>query len=165
MPLIIEDGTGVEDANTYIDLADARELASTRGIILSAEDSELSSQLVSAADRLTSYEARMTGCRMTGAQGLSYPRNNSYRYGSIFPNTSIPKELKLAQVTLAGLMESGVIIWGLPATGIKSETVGPLETVYTDSGADSVGNPDLPQIDSILEPLFISLGLNFKVGR
>jgi len=165
MALIIEDGTGVEDANTYLSLADARELASTRGITLSASDPELSGQLVSAADRLTTYENRFTGVRMTGIQGLSYPRANSYRYGSSFPNDAIPKELKLAQVMLVSILEEGGFIWASSVSGIKSEQVGPLETVYTDDAANSVGNPDLPVIDAILEPLFVPTGINFIVGR
>lgn len=165
MALILEDGTGVEDANTYLSLADARELASTRGITLSASDPELSGQLVSAADRLTTYENRFTGVRMTGVQGLSYPRNNSYRYGSSYPNNAIPKELKLAQVMLVNILEEGGSIWSASVSGIKSEKVGPIETEYVDSAAESVGNPELPIIDSILDPLMYQMGLNFKVGR
>lgn len=165
MALIIEDGTGVEDANTYVSVEDARAIAETRGLTLSASGTELGAQLVSSADRLTSYEGRFSGVRTTGEQGLSYPRNRSYRYGSVFPNNSIPKELKLAQVMLASMLEEGVEIWQTSSAGIRREKVGPLETEYSDDAAASVGNPTLPIIESILDPLFIQMGLNFMVGR
>lgn len=165
MALIIENGTGVEDANTYVSVEEARDIAATRGLTLSASETELSAQLVSSADRITSYEGRFSGARINGTQGLSYPRSRSYRYGSIYPDNSIPKELKLAQVMLASLLEEGVEIWSTSSAGIKREKVGPLETEYSDSAAESVGNPDLPIIESILDPLFIQMGVNFLVGR
>lgn len=165
MALILEDGTGVEDANTYVSVQEARDIATSRGLVLSSDETILSGNLVSSADRITSYENRFSGVRMNGVQGLSYPRNRSYRYGSVYPNTSIPKELKLAQVTLAALINEGVEIWTSSSAGIKEETVGPLTTIYSDSAADSVGNPALPIIESILDPLFVQMGINFLVGR
>lgn len=165
MPLIVEDGTGIEDADSYVSLDDARTLAASRGIVLSAVDAELSPQLISAADRVTSYEGCFTGQRVTGEQGLSYPRNNAFRYGASLPNTSVPKELKLAQVTLAGMMEAGIEIWAQGFDGVKSEKIGPLAIEYADAKADSVGNPDLPQIESILQPLFAPFSPNFIVTR
>lgn len=165
MPLIIEDGSAVQDANSYVGLDEARELASIRGITLSASETELTGQLVSAADRLTSYESRFSGYRVSGVQGLSYPRTNSYRYGSVYPNDSIPKELKLAQVMMANILQEGGEIWASNTSGILREKVGPLETEYSEAAADSVGNPTLPQIDDILSPLIVSFGINFLVGR
>jgi hypothetical protein len=165
MSLIVEDGTGLENADSYVSLADARTLATSRGIVLSADDTELSQQLVSAADRVTSYEGQFTGQRVTGEQGLSYPRNNSFRYGTTIANTSIPKELKLAQVTLAGMLEAGVEVWAQGFDGVKSEKIGPLQIEYADDKAASVGNPDLPQIESILQPLFAPFTANFIVSR
>lgn len=166
MPLIIEYGTGVEDANSYIDLADARELASMRGISLAVDDAELSEQLVTAADRITSYEEQFTGQRTTGVQGLSYPRVNSFRYCQPYPSDSIPKELKLAQVTLADYINSGFDVWAQPAVeGITREKVGPIETEYAEVVATNVDNPYFAQIESILKPLFAPASYNFIVSR
>jgi len=165
MPLIIEDGSAVQDANSYVGLEEARELALLRGITLSPNDNELTAHLINAADRITTYESHFTGYRVSGAQGLSYPRTGSYRYGSAFPFESIPKELKLAQVVMAGILEEGGELWATGTSGITREKVGPLETEYSDTAADSVGNPVLPQIDSILTPLFIPVSVNFRVGR
>lgn len=166
MPLIVEDGTGIEDANTYIDLADARALATLRGIDLSGDDAELSSQLVVAADRITSYEDRFTGRRATGIQGLSHPRKCSMRYGEAYPIDSIPKELKLAQITLADYIASGFDVWApIDLEGVTREKVGPIETEYALAIASDGENPYFAQIEAILDPLFAPMTPNFLMSR
>lgn len=166
MPLIVEDGTGIENANSYIDLADARELAALRGITLSLDDTELSSQLVIAADRITSYEDRFYGERTTAEQGLSYPRTRSKRFGKCYPDNSIPKELKLAQVTLADYVASGFDVWAsVDMEGITREKVGPIETEYAVAVASDGENPYFAQIESILSPLFAPMTPNFLMSR
>lgn len=168
MPLIVEDGTGLEDANSYLSLASARDLASMRGITLNADDAELTSQLIQAADRLTSYEGRFTGERVNGDQGLSYPRKYAFRYCKPLSETAIPKELKLAQITLADYIESGYSLWASPVVeGVIREKVGPIETEYSAAVVDgaAIGNPDFAQIEAILEPLFAPWSANFTVSR
>lgn len=168
MPLIVEDGNGVEDANSYVSLAEAREIAAMRGITLSADDAELTSQLIVGGDRVTSYESKFTGRRATGIQGLSYPRKCSMRYGETYPSDSIPKELKLAQVTFAGFIEAGVDVWAsTDSSGITREKVGPIETEYSEAfvlNADGE-NPYFAQIESILNPLFAPFSPNFLLSR
>lgn len=166
MPLIVEDGTGIEDANSYTDLADARELATMRGITLSADDAELSAQLVVAADRITSYEERFYGERTTAEQGLSYPRTHSKRFGKCYPDDKIPKELKLAQVTLADYIASGFDVWAsADMEGITREKVGPIETEYAEAVSTDGDNPYFAQIESILSPLFAPITPNFLMSR
>lgn len=166
MPLIVEDGTGIEDANSYVDLAEAREIAAIRGISLSDSDPELTAQLVTASDRITSYEMSFTGERATGIQGLSYPRIHSTRYCKPYPSDSIPKELKLAQVTLADILQSGFNLWAQPTVeGITREKVGPIETEYAESVATDTENPYFAQIESILSPLFVPITANFILSR
>lgn len=165
MPLIIEDGTGVSDANSYVDLAEARDIASVRGIALSDDNAELTTQLVRAADRITSYESEFSGVRTKDTQGLSFPRKGSFKYGSALQSDVVPSEIKRAQVMLADLIEQGYEIWTVQTNGIKREKVGPLETEYADSSTESVGNPVIPLIDSILSPFYTPLNVNFRVGR
>lgn len=168
MPLIVEDGTAKEDANSYVDLTDARAIADSRGISLNADDDLLSQELVSSADRLNTYESRFSGSRVDVDQGLSYPRSGSIRFGSTFPADKIPKELKLAQVMLAGILNAGGEIWSSEYGGISREKIGPLEVQYTDDAANSVGNPELPQIDSVLQPILgagNAAPFNFRVTR
>ena len=167
MPLIVEDGSGVEDANSYITLSEARDIAAMRGITLSAEDTELTPQLVVSADRLNSYESRFTGERSTADQGLSYPRTRSTRFCKIYPDNKIPKELKLAQVVLAGFLQSGIDVWASPINeGVTREKVGPIEIEYAEAIiATGIDNPYLAQIEAILDPLFIPFSVNFLLSR
>lgn len=165
MPLIVEDGTGIEDANSFVELNEARALATIRGIDLSDDDETLSKQLVQSADRINSYEPRFSGHRAYSVQSMAYPRSNSFRLGAVIPRGFIPRELKLAQVIICDLIAQDIEIWTTDVGGIKEETVGPLKTVYADDKAESVGNPDLPQVESILNPLFVNIHGNFRVGR
>lgn len=165
MPLIVEDGTGIEDANSFVGLDEARSLATIRGIDLSSDDEELSKQLVQSADRINSYETQFSGHRTFAVQALAFPRSNAFRFGAVMPRDSIPREVKLAQVTVCDLISRDVEVWTTDISGIKEEVVGPLKTVYSDNQADSVGNPSLPQVESILNPLFANVGGFFRVGR
>lgn len=166
MPLIVEDGTGKEDANSFVSLEEARTIAGIRGIVLPADDETLTGILVGAADRIVSYEQRFTGTRKTGEQGLSYPRVRALRYGMSISDTNIPKELKLAQVTLAGFVEEGFDLWAtLGNEGVTREKVGPLEIEYAEALVTNSDNPYFAQIESILNPLFAPLSINFIVSR
>lgn len=166
MPLIVEDGTGVEDANSYVSLDDAKAIAAMRGIILAASDTELETNLVAAADRITSYEDDFTGERVTGDQGLSYPRTMATRYGKSLSETAIPKELKLAQVTLAGYINAGFVLWASAGLeGVTSEKIGPIEIQYAEAVVSDSDNPTFAQIEAILEPLFAPFTPNFLMSR
>lgn len=165
MPLIVENGTGVEDANSFVSLDEARDLATIRGIDLSSDDETLAKQLVQSADRINSYETQFSGRRTFAVQALAFPRSNAFRFGAAMPSDSIPREVKLAQVIVCDLIAQDVEIWTTDVSGIKEEVVGPLKTVYSDDKAESVGNPFLPQVESILAPLFANIGGFFRVGR
>ena len=97
MALVVEDGTGVEGANSYLTVAELRAFAGDRGLTLPT-DSEVEKLLVKATDylELKSY----IGDRASDNQGLSWPRtqtaNPYWQY-----NDLIPTKLKTAQSLLA----------------------------------------------------------------
>lgn len=97
MALVVEDGTGVEGANSYLTVAELRAFAGDRGLTLPT-DSEVEKLLVKATDylELKSY----IGDRASDNQGLSWPRtqtaNPYWQYNNI-----IPTKLKTAQSLLA----------------------------------------------------------------
>ena len=97
MALVVEDGTGVEGANSYLTVAELRAFAGDRGLTLPT-DSEVEKLLVKATDylELKSY----IGDRASDNQGLSWPRtqdtNPYWQYTNI-----IPTKLKTAQSLLA----------------------------------------------------------------
>lgn len=96
MALVIEDGTGMSNANSYGSLAGARNYASDRGITLSTDDTVVNGQLVNATDYLESFD--YVGLQKTNTQSLSWPRTGVvYPDGSDFPTTAIPSKLVAAQ--------------------------------------------------------------------
>ena len=54
MTLIVETGSIVSGANTYVDLADVRAFASARGITVSTDDTTLEQQIIKAMDYVES---------------------------------------------------------------------------------------------------------------
>lgn len=103
--LVIEDGTGVEDANTYATVAEAKKYASDRGIDLGTDDT-ISSNLVLAADYMET-RGPYKGVKFNPEQGLSFPR--AERTGG--PSLGVPKDVKKAQCQLLlDIKESGSLL-------------------------------------------------------
>lgn len=85
MSLIVEDGTGLPDANSYIGLDDAASWFETRGTAWSdirADSDARSAALVRATAFLdATYRRRFPGYRTQGrAQALEWPRVGAYTY-------------------------------------------------------------------------------------
>ena len=98
MTLLIEDGTGVVGANSYLTVAELRAYAVLRGLTLPTVDSEVEALLVKACDylELKSY----IGDRASDEQGLSWPRTSIYDPTWKYTD-KIPTCLKTAQSLLA----------------------------------------------------------------
>lgn len=98
MALVVEDGTGIAGANTYLSVAELRAFAVDRGVTLPAQDSDVATLLVKACDylELKSY----IGVRASDSQGLSWPRLETVY-------TGIPAKLKTAQSLLAIEAQNG----------------------------------------------------------
>lgn len=88
MTVIVEDGTLVEDANSYVSLADVRVYATARGITLPALDDDLETKLHLAMDWFEGFE--FTGARVDATQELSFPRSGVIIDGVSYENTQIP---------------------------------------------------------------------------
>lgn len=159
MSLIVEDGTGKTDSQTYVDAAGARTYASSRGVTLSTDDAVVESQLLQAMDYLESIYDKYQGEQVNpGVQALQWPRDDVYLFGSVapFPDTQIPPQLIAAQVQLVMQMAAGVSL--MPTrTGpfVTEDTVGPITTKYSEKIATS-SIPFMPAVDAALKPLLTS---------
>ena len=84
MSLVIEDGTGISNATSYVTAAEARTYALARGVTLSATDSVVEIQLLKAMDYLQSLTQCYMGCKKwpptmgthEHEQALAWPREN-----------------------------------------------------------------------------------------
>jgi hypothetical protein len=91
---IVEDGTGVEDANSYVTVEYANTYFSTRNnLSWKGEDSEKESFLILATDYIDArFGALFIGQRTTSTQALEWPRvvKNHYTGASV---STYPKKL------------------------------------------------------------------------
>lgn len=167
MALIIEDGTGKDDSQTYVDADAARQYAEARGIDLSNDDTVVEQQLVSAMDYLEAQRARYQGTKTKpGVQALQWPRTGVILDCSYaLPDNVIPTELKQAQCQLVLEVFAGNTL--MPSSDgrvVKREKVDVIEREFMtgkDLGTGGLPSPNFPAVDALLAPLFEACGGGF----
>lgn len=101
MPLIVEDGTGKSDADSYVSLLDARDIAAKYGKTLPVDDTSAEAALRNGAVYVGLQEPAMCGSRVSAAQALAYPRQGVSLYGFPVLSDEIPAQIINAQVMAA----------------------------------------------------------------
>lgn len=167
MALVIEDGSIVTDANSYVTIDEARAYATARGKTLPVVDADLTALLISAMDYLEAQRARYQGSKVSATQELQFPREGVQIDGIDLEATAIPSILKQAQIRLAIEAAAGVDL--MPTrTGafVKKEEVGPIVTEYSEKVGVSV-EPEITAVEALLAPLFgaVSVGFFLKTVR
>ena len=163
MPVVVEDGTIVANANSYNTLAELREFALARGIALSAVDATLTKELTLAMDYLESLRDKYQGIKISQDQPLQFPRIYVIVDGFAVPSDEIPALLKQAQCQLVIEIENNVDI--MPTflePAIKKETIGPISTEYAVSNG-SYFEPFMSKVDSLLKPIFKNVSEGFTI--
>jgi len=164
--LIIETGTGVANANSYVTVTEYRAYATPRGIVLPVTDAACETQLILAMDYLESQS--WAGMPTYDTQPLAWPRDEIYISGMLIASDVIPGKIKFAQMQLAIQVNAGVdlmpVVIGGASGAIIREKVGPLETEYA---APSVGTqPYFRSINALLAPYLYTLGFGqFRATR
>ena len=152
--LVVEDGTGVEAASSYVDVVYARAYATARGVTLSATDATLDQYLIKAMDYLESLRDRYKGKKTDPTYSLQWPRTGVTIDSTPIDSDVIPAELKQAQVQLAMAIQAGNDLMPT-ATGeafITQDTIGPITTKYSE-GVSTSGIPIVRAADALLAPL------------
>lgn len=164
--IIVEDGSNIANANSFVTIAQARAYAAERGVTLAVADDDVAVQLIKAKDYLESFAMRYQGEMTNEDQSLQWPRIDVYLYGSeiAFPSNAIPKELKAAQnATVVALAQGVDIMPNYSASDfVTREKVGPIETEYADPTKVGIV-PTLTGVDSLLAPLFGSTATGFAL--
>ncbi|UVX30706.1 head-tail adaptor [Klebsiella phage VLCpiS11a] len=101
MSLIVEDGSIVAGADSYVSLSDARTLADRYGWDLPTDDTEAEQALRNGAGYVGLQEPAMCGSRVSAAQELAYPRRGVVLYGFDVASNTIPSQVIRAQVAAA----------------------------------------------------------------
>lgn len=132
MALIVEEGTGKTDSQSYASEASFASYASDRGVSISGTDTEL---LISAMDYLESKN--FIGDKATRDQALQWPRVNASMDGYYLDDDSIPQLLIDAQIEIALSIDAGVNPLATVDRQVKSEKVDVIEVEYMDNAAES----------------------------
>ena len=172
--IIVEDGTIVAGANSYMNVADLRLRADFNGVDLTvATDDDLERFLIDSFRYLDSRESEFSGYVVENSQPSAWPRKNAKVKCRIeIGSDEIPDILLDAQTFLVGQLKSGLRLYKTPrelagderGTFTSERTLGPL-TIRTDaypssasldasSGAASDKGPVcIPQLEAILSPI------------
>lgn len=171
MPLIVEDGTGRADAESYASAAEADAYHSARGNTAWASVSDKEGALRRATDYMVqAYRSRWKSFRTTSTQALDWPRawvemaDAPYGYGSsaaYYPNDSVPAEVKRACMELALVAASQDLAPNLTRAA-KQETVGPITVVYDENSPEYAR---YRRVDMMLAPLLGRGGPSVKLVR
>lgn len=157
--LIVEDGTIVANANSFVDEDQIVAYALARGVVLpfttDAEKDAVATKGILAMDylRILPWKGELVEVTQT----TPWPRKN---IGTpVWPENVIPPAVIEAQFQLVLLVNGGVVL--IPtATGlgfIVKEKIGPIETVYSEKvGVSTNGLPLFPGISMLLEPWLLA---------
>jgi hypothetical protein len=166
MALIVEDGTGKPDAESYISVSDADAYFSNRGNATWAalDTTQKEQALRSATDyMLQAFRMRWAGMRVTETQALDWPRRyvpnrdvpNLYGpYVTYYAFDTVPVAVGYACAELAVRASATPLSPDLTAQ-VKQETVGPISVTYAD-GARQV--PEYKAVDAMLAPFLKGMG-------
>ena len=154
MALVVEDGSGVTGATSYISLVNARAFATARGKTLSSVDATAEAALIKAMDVIESYRARFQGFKVDKDQALQWPRSGVVVDGFPVDDDEIPACLPLAQAALAIEAQTTELFSNSDGRQIVRERVeGAVEIQYSESGS-STPQPSFGLAESLLAPLF-----------
>ncbi len=169
MTLVVEDGTGVVGANSYVSVSYANSYFSTRGVTTwTGTDSAKESLLIKAFDWLE--QQSYLGTRFyPDVQTSSFPRQGIYIDN--VEQAPIPEKLKYAQCELALNAKSGSLYATIDPTSnatvglvkrYRKETLGvqgagiKSEIEYMDGAGGYLGVKVFPQVNNLLKGLTTS---------
>ncbi len=164
--LIIEDGSGVAGADSFVSLDSARALAESYGLTLDADDTAAEIQLRNGYRGLLTYETSLQGSRTHDIQTGIYPRTGAYSNCVSVDGDSIPLDVKLAQLNYSdaiangygtNTVDNGQDLSGFNVDGVYSET-------YQD-GASVKTNATIQGVTNSLYPLTLQGYASSPCGR
>lgn len=153
--IIVETGSGVADANAYVDVAAARAYALNRGVTLPVSDDEVAVWLIKATDYLEAQACQYQGQKTNCNNSLQWPRSGVVVCCVEIPSDVIPKQLKDAQCALVLVQKEGLVLQPNVSAQdyVTEETVGPITTKYANPIQAGI-TPRFTSVDALLAPLF-----------
>ena len=166
--IVVEDGTVVTGANSYVTMAEYISYAADQNVTVT-DTQTYQTQIIKAAQFIDGLEAVLKGDTTSKTQPMAYPRDNlSDIDGWSWDNDEIPTQVKQAQMSLAIDINSGEDLWNLSqsdATGIKRERVeGAVEIEYavSDTGRIPYRSRSRALLSSLMK--YNGLGIPLAMG-
>jgi hypothetical protein len=150
MTLVVEDGSGISTAESYISVAAAGTRHTNLGnTAWTGTDAAKESALRRATAHMEqAYRTRWKGTRLTRAQALSWPRYGAIADGWDVPSTEVPTDVANACADLALKALADELAPDVTRVAIR-EKVGPLEREYSPYSPQS---PQYRAVDLALAP-------------
>lgn len=157
MTIVVEDGSIVTNANSYVSEAELSAYATARGVTLVGDTEVL---LIKAMDYIESQAFK--GAKWTRDQPLQWPRANVSVDGYWLDPNVIPQLLKNAQMQAAISIDSDVDpLADIPRLE-SSVTVGPISVSYEKGGNSTTISQ---KISAQLKKLLVGNAMSFEVMR
>lgn len=151
MAIIVEDGTVVATANSYITLDEFQAWADARGVDYGT-DYTLSQQLFRAHDYFESLSFK--GVKHTEDQTMQWPRDDVYIDGYSVESDEIPKEVKTAIYELIKLEIDGDSKLAPSEREVTSEQIDSIKITYKDNTGMKRTTPALTQaLKKLVKPV------------
>ena len=167
MALIIETGSIVPNANSFVTRAEFIAHALEKGVTI-ADEGATDVMLVKAGQYINSKEPNLKGRLVNRDQPMVYPRNDLQLEGWAWSSTEIPRQVILAQMELALDLNDGIDLYNPPAnpnlTAKRERIEGAVEVEYFgQDGGFKVSRDSLSQ--AIMSVLLKRNGLTIAMER
>jgi hypothetical protein len=162
--LIIEDGSIVANANSFVTDAEFKLYANIRNFDVPATQPDREALLILAMDYLAGKELMMKGKRSDKTQELMYPREYVCIYNEELLKTDIPIQLKKAQMELAAQAnDSSLLVTGTAQNLASFSVDGVYSESYHSGGSWEYVRTD--RADVYLDPLLTNNGSSNLMTR
>lgn len=114
MAIIVEDGSIVAGANSFVSRSEYITYAAELGVTV-ADDVAADIELIKAAQFIASFESKLKGALVDRGQPLPFPRKDLWVDGFSWLSTEIPRQVILCQMAVALDINQGVDPYNPPA--------------------------------------------------
>lgn len=165
--LILEDGTNVEGANTFVALTEVVKFCADRALTFTGTQAQQEANVIEAGEYLQNEERyRYRGLKTVLEQTMPWPRAGAKEFrGPAIPSDGIPWRVKQAQCFLSYLAgrSPGSLQKLLERGGrIHSKKVDVLETVFE---SDAPVETTIQRVQGVLAPILLKTGYRLMGGE
>lgn len=163
MALVIEDGTGLSNSESYVDVTEFQAYADKRGLSIPSDNAACEVLLIKAMDYLDAKEHQLQGARVSAAQSLSYPREGLKLFGFYVEDNAIPELIKKAQMELAFQAQSQELaVTNSGQELLEQEVPGVIMQKFSETGNKNK-QPVFEKVEQYLKPLYKAM--SYRISR